>query len=115
MRRSLSILCTAAPFVAAAIAAFGVRHDLRVLVMAVVVTLMAYTVAAINAGARRAVAASISIITGTVAASAAALIAGARAPFGIIAVALVLAVFATAGVWLRGSRAIQRANPEAKA
>jgi len=48
--------------------------------------------------------AAISIIIGTFVASAVALIAGARAPFGIIAVALVLAVFATAGAWLRVPR-----------
>jgi hypothetical protein len=73
--------------------------------MAVVVTLVAYAVAAIPAASRRATAAGISIVAGTIAASAVALIAGARAPFGIIAVALVLAVFASVGVWLRGSRA----------
>jgi hypothetical protein len=113
MRRTLSILCTAAPFVVAGIAARSVRHDLRMAGMAVVVTLVAYCVAAITAAPRRASTAGISIITGTIAASAAALIAGARAPFGIIAVALVLAVFATVGVWLRASPATTRPHPGA--
>ena len=101
MRRALAVLCTVAPFVAAGVAAFGARHDLRMIWMALVVTLVAYSVAAITATLRRAASAGISLTIGTIAASAVALFAGARAPFGIIAVALVLAVFATAGVWLR--------------
>jgi ABC-type uncharacterized transport system permease subunit len=101
MRRTLAILCTAAPFVAAGVAALSARHDLRMAWMALVVTLVAHSVAATTATLRRTSSAGISLTIGTFAASAVALIAGARAPFGIIAVAFVLAVFATAGVWLR--------------
>jgi hypothetical protein len=104
MRRTLSVLCTIAPFVAAAIAAFGGRHDLRMLWMAIVVTLVAQVVHALTARLRGTFSAALSLMLGTIAASAIALMAGARAPFGIIAVALVLAVFATAGVWLRVPR-----------
>ncbi len=104
MRRTLSILCTVAPFVAAAIAAFGARHDLRMLWMAIVVTLVAQVVHAATPRLRPAFSVLISLILGTIIASGVALLAGARAPFGIIAVALVLAIFATAGVWLRGPR-----------
>jgi hypothetical protein len=104
MRRTLAVLCTVAPFVAAGVAALSARHDFRMTGMAVVVTLVAYSVAARTPTLRPAASAAVAIIVGTIAASAVALIAGARAPFGIIAVALVLAVFATAGAWLRVPR-----------
>lgn len=100
MRRTLAILCTIAPFVAAGIAAFSARHDLRMLWMALITTLVARAIGALGQQRSRILLAGTSIGIGTVAASAVAVVAGARAPFGIIAVALVLAAFSSAGVWL---------------
>ena len=50
MRRTLSILFTAAPFVAAAVAALSARHDMRMLWMAAVATLANASKAAMNSG-----------------------------------------------------------------
>lgn len=101
MRRALALLCTIAPFVAAAIAGLSARHDWRMAWMAVAVTAVAYAVALTAAAMPRAASAGLSLILGTIIASGIATMSGARAPFGIIAVAVVLAAFATAGVWLR--------------
>jgi hypothetical protein len=100
MRRILAILCTVAPFVAAGVAAFSARHDLRIAWMALVTTLVARLIAALAQQRSRTFSAGISVAIGTIAAAAVALVAGAHAPFGIIAVALVLAAFSSAGVWL---------------
>jgi hypothetical protein len=100
MRRTLAILFTAAPFVAAGVAALSARHDFRMVWMALVVSIVAQSAGAATMTLRASTAAGLSLIIGTVAASAVAVFAGARAPFGVIAVALVLAAFATAGVWL---------------
>src|SRR5262249_19723732 len=104
MRRALALLFTIGPFVAAAIAAMGARRDFRMLWMAVVATAVARLVRAVARRMPRAWPAIVSVVVGTTAACAVALIAGARAPFGIIAVAFVLAVFATAGAWLEANR-----------
>ena len=45
MKRAFAWLCSVAPFVAAAIAALGARHDFRILWMAVVATLLAWIAA----------------------------------------------------------------------
>lgn len=101
MRRTLAVLCTAGPFVAGAIAAVSARHDFRMAWIALVVTAIAYAVVAVLPRAQRGASAGVSLALGTIAASVVAWMAGARAPFGIIAVAVVMAAFATAGVWLR--------------
>jgi hypothetical protein len=108
MRRTLAVLCSVAPFVAAGIAAFGARHDPRMIWMALVATVVARLVGPLFPRTPRPVAISISIAVGTIAASVVALVAGARAPFGVIAVALVLAGFATAGAWLNAPRRAAR-------
>jgi len=110
MRRTLAVLCTIAPFVAAGIAAFSARHDLRMTWMALATTLVARLVAVFPRQRSRAFAAGVSVTIGTIAAAAVALLAGARAPFGILAVALVLAAFSTAGVWLNGPRMVAHAT-----
>jgi hypothetical protein len=113
MRRTLAVLCTAAPFVAAGVAALSARHDFRMAWMALVATLVVRLVSALTPKLPRAASAGIGVAIGTIAASAVALFAGARAPFGIVAVALVLATFATAGVWLNVPRVTAHADPGA--
>ncbi|AHG92631.1 hypothetical protein J421_5096 (plasmid) [Gemmatirosa kalamazoonensis] len=101
MRRLLALLFTAAPFVAGAIAALSVRHDLRMLCMALAATLVARLVvvaAPARWGRGPAVGAALAAATG--AAAVVAILFGARAPFGVGAVAVVLAGCATAGAAL---------------
>jgi hypothetical protein len=101
MRRTLAVLCTVAPFVAAGIAVFGARHEARMIWMALAATLVARCIDPLMPRARHAVSVCISIVLGTISASVVASFAGARAPFGVIAVAVVLAAFATAGAQLQ--------------
>lgn len=102
MRRTLGVLFFAGPFVAAAVAAASARRDLRLAVMAVVATLSARLVLHTDTASvtRTIVAFALAFGTG----AGAALISGARAPFGVIAVAAVVAAFATTGqLLLRGA------------
>jgi hypothetical protein len=102
MRRLLALLLSAAPFVAAAVAALSARHDLRMLWMALAATLvarLALLAAPRRWGAGGAVGAALA------AASAAAVVGmllGARAAFGVGAVAAVLACCAAAGAAIGG-------------
>ncbi|MEO7963396.1 MAG: hypothetical protein ABIT38_05740 [Gemmatimonadaceae bacterium] len=104
MRRILALLCSAAPFVASAIAASSARHDLRILWMSLVATLTTRVVVAATRKRRGdVVAAILGTLLATIAASVVAMVAGARAAFGVVAVAVVLATFATAGTMLWSS------------
>ena len=101
MKRVIGWLCVAAPFVAAAIAALGARHDYRILWMAIVSTLVAWSVVAATASKRGlgfAVAAA--FVSASAAGAGVAVLAGARAAFGVLAVAVVVAAFAAAGAAL---------------
>ena len=101
MRRTLAILFTAAPFVAGTIAAVSVRHDLRMLWMAVTATLVArLIIAATPARWGGAAAFGVAFVAAAVAASVVAVLFGARAAFGIVAVAVVLAGCAAVGAAL---------------
>ncbi|MFL5617191.1 MAG: hypothetical protein ACJ79A_02210 [Gemmatimonadaceae bacterium] len=105
MRRILAVLFTVAPFVAATIAALGVRHDLRMVWMALVATVVARMVF-VFARARVATpsATIASLVAATLVSSVVALLFGARAAFGIIAVAVVLSGCAALGAALGGRR-----------
>jgi len=95
MRRTLGALVLAGPFVAGALAAASARRDFRILAMAIVATITAWVI-----GRKRDASAANAVLTfvGTsVAAAATAVLSGARAPFGVIAVAVVVAAFAVAG------------------
>jgi hypothetical protein len=110
MQRLLAVLFTAAPFVAGAIAALGVRHDLRMLWMALAATVVARVVEAMARGRRgSAFVSAMAFASAVVAASIVALAFGAHAVFGIVAVAVVLSGCATAGVVL--GRPPQPTNP----
>lgn len=101
MRRLLGWLCSAAPFVAAAIAALGDRHDARILWMAIVATLVVWIVVSAAVRSRGLAFAGIAaFVSASVAASGVAIVAGARAAFGVIAVAVVVTAFATCGAVL---------------
>ena len=107
MRRILAVLCTVAPFVAAAVAAFSARRDMRMLWMAIVATLVARIVFAMTVVKRGATVAVVIAFAGaTVCASGVAIAAGARGAFGVAAVAVVLSGFATAGALLGRSSAV---------
>lgn len=101
MRRTIAWLCSAAPFVAGAIAALGPRHDLRILCMAAVATPLAWVIVrAISPKQGVAVAAIMAFVSGAAGGAGVAVFSGARAAFGVIAVAVVVAAFATAGAAL---------------
>lgn len=101
MRRILAVLCTAAPFAAAAVAAASVRRDLRMLWMAVAATVVARLVlAALVTRWGAGIAAGVALAAAGAAAAALAVLLGARAVFGVVAVAVVLAGCATAGAAL---------------
>ena len=106
MRRLLAFLFSIAPFVAGAIAALGARHDTRMLWMALAATLVARlgVILLMRRGAR--VAGVVSFMAATVAACVVAASFGARGVFGVVAVAVVLAGFATVGAVLGGSRRV---------
>jgi len=95
MRRTLGVLFLAGPFVAGAIAAASARRDFRLIAMAVVATITAWLIRP-RSGAP-AVRASLAFAAATVTAIATAVIVGARAPFGVVAVAVVVAAFAAIG------------------
>jgi hypothetical protein len=95
MRRTLGALFVVAPFVAAAIAAGGARRDPRLAAMAVVSTVTVWLLLRV---VRRSFAGVLLAFgLATVAGVGVALIAGARAPFGVVAVAIVVAAFASTG------------------
>ena len=100
MRRTLAVLFTAAPFVAAAVAALSARRDTRMLWMAVVATLVARLVTAATPGRSSGGAASMAFGLATVAAIVVAVLLGARGVFGVVAVAIVLAGCAAVGAAL---------------
>lgn len=102
MRRTFGILCVAAPFIAAAIAGGGPRRDLRIAAMAIVSAVMVWLVFRLTGRSFRSAVLSFGLAAPS--AAGAALIAGARAPFGVIAVAVVVAAFATIGQLLLRSR-----------
>ncbi len=95
MRRTLGVLFLAGPFVAGVVAAASVRRDFRLIAMAIVATIAAWLIR--HKSGAPAVQAGLAFASATVAAIAAAVVAGARAPFGVGAVAVVVAVFATIG------------------
>ena len=95
MRRTLGVLFLAGPFVAGAIAAASARRDFRLIAMAIVATITAWLIRA-RPGAP-AVRAGLPFAGATVAAIVTAAITGARAPFGVVAVAVVVAAFAAIG------------------
>jgi hypothetical protein len=97
MRRLLAVLFTAAPFVAASIAALSARRDLRMMWMALAATLVARLVIGAMRGRRSSTATAAALALATVAASAVAFSMGARGAVGIVMVAAVLAGCATAG------------------
>lgn len=113
MRRTLALLLTIAPFVAGLVAAMSVRRDMRMLWMAVAVTLIAWAVLRLMSGrARRSTAVTLAFATATLGGVAVALVLGAHAVFGIVAVAVVLAAFATAGAALNDlAQPGDRVNP----
>jgi len=98
MRRILGVLLVAGPFVAGLIAAASARRDLRLIAMAVVATIAAWVLRPKT----RATAARIALtlVVATAVAAAPAVLAGARGVFGVVAVAVVMAAFATAGAVL---------------
>jgi hypothetical protein len=102
MRRLLAFLFSIAPFVAGAIAAGGARHDVRMVWMALAATLVARVGVAALAKHGTLLAAVVAFGAATVAACAVAVSFGARGVFGVVAVAVVLAAFATVGAVLHG-------------
>lgn len=100
MRRLLAVLFSIAPFVAGAIAALGARHDVRMLWMAVAATLVARVGVAVLLKRGTPIAAIVSFAAATVAACVVAISFGARGVVGVVAVAVVLAGFATVGAVL---------------
>ena len=98
MKRILGWLCTVAPFVAAAIAALGARHDYRILWMAIAATVLVRIVVAATAPSRGLGFASVAgFASGSAGGMGVAVAAGARGIVGVVAVAVVIAAFATAG------------------
>ena len=95
MRRTLGVLFSAGPFVAALVAAASPRRDFRLAAMAVVATLAAWLLLRTSSHSPARAATAFAAATGT--AAVASLIAGARAASGIIAVAAVVGAFATIG------------------
>jgi len=102
MRRVLALLFSIAPFVAGAIAALGARHDVRMLWMALAATLVARLGVAMLVKRSVTVAAVVSLTAAFIAACVVAILFGARGVFGVGAVAVVLAAFATVGAVLGG-------------
>ena len=100
MRRTLGALFVVAPFVAAAISAGSARRDLRLAAMAVVSTVTVWLL--LRTAGRSVAGVLLAFGLATVAGAGVALIAGARAPFGVIAVAIVVAAFASMGQFLLG-------------
>jgi hypothetical protein len=100
MRRLLAVLFSIAPFVAGAIAALGVRHDVRMLWMALAATLVARVGVAVLVKQGTAAAGIASFGAASVTACLVAMLFGARGVFGVVAVAVVLAAFATTGAVL---------------
>lgn len=100
MRRAVGWLCAAAPFVAGAIAALSARRDFRILAMAVVSTVLAWVVVGVASRRGAGFAATAAFLSASAAAAGVAVLAGARSLFGVIAVAIVVAAFATAGAVL---------------
>ena len=102
MKRILGWLCTIAPFVAGAIAALGVRHDFRMLWMGLAATLLARVLVAATAPSRglgfAGIAAFASASAGAIGVAVAL---GARGVFGVVAVAVVIAGFSTAGALIQ--------------
>ena len=102
MRRTFGVLFLAGPFVAGAVAAASARRDFRLVAIAIVAT---STVWLVRPRTGPSVAAAALVFSAaTVAAAAAAVVGGARAPFGVAAVAVVVAAFATAGKLLLSSQ-----------
>lgn len=108
MRRLLAFLFSIAPFVAGAIAALGARHDTRMLWMALAATAVARLGVAVLVRRSAPMAAVVSFAAASLAACAVAVSFGAHGAFGVVAVAVVLAAFATVGAVLGESR---RASP----
>jgi len=100
MKRILGSLCAVAPFIAATIAALSVRHDLRILWMAVVATLLAWIVSATARSRGMGVAGATAFASASAGAIGVAVAAGARDAFGVIAVGVVVSAFATVGAIL---------------
>jgi len=102
MNRILGWLCTAAPFVAATIAALGARHDYRILWMAVAATAIARILVAATAPSRGLrFAGSAAFASASAGGMGVAVAAGARSVFGVVAVAVVIAAFASLGAVLQ--------------
>ena len=113
-RRLLAFLFSIAPFVAGAIAALGVRHDMRMLWMALAATLVSRLGVVVLVRRSAVVAACVSFAAATVAACAVAVAFGARGVFGVAAVSVALASFATAGAVLseRSRRVTSSLSPQ---
>jgi len=95
MRRAFGVLFLAGPFVAGMVAAASARRDFRLLTMAVVATITVWVFGSRpNSSHTKVVRA---FVAATATAAAAAVVAGARAPFGVGAVAVVVAAFAAIG------------------
>jgi hypothetical protein len=95
MRRILGVLFAFGPFVAGVVALTNQRRDFRLVAMAVVATIAAWLLAPRMTVSRgRTV---LIFAAAAIAAAATAVVAGARAPFGVGAVAVVVAAFATTG------------------
>jgi hypothetical protein len=110
MRRVVAALFAAGPFVAGVVAALSARRDLRLLAMALIATLVARIVLAAIRHRARAFAGGVAFAGGTVAAGVTAVLAGARGMFGVVAVAVVLAAFATIGALLATSPPSERST-----
>lgn len=108
MRRLLALLFSIAPFVAGAIAALGARHDVRMLWMALAATAVARLGVTVLVRRSAPMAAVVSFAAASLAACVVAVSFGAHGAFGVVAVAVVLAAFATVGAVLGESR---RAGP----
>jgi hypothetical protein len=95
MRRILGVLFASGPFVAGVVAAASERRDFRLAAIAIVATIAAWLL-----GPRTTLSPGRTVLifsASTVASAATAVVAGAKAPFGVIAVAVVVAAFATTG------------------
>ena len=99
VRRTLAVLFTVAPFVAAAIAALGARRDFRMVWMAVAATVVARVVF-ITARAATSSVTIASVVAATLASSAVAVLLGARSAIGVFLVAVVLSTSAALGAAL---------------
>lgn len=99
-QRLIALLLSIAPFVAGAIAALGVRHDARMLWMALAATFVARLGVVVLMRRSATIAGWTSFAAATVAACVVAVSFGARGVVGVAAVSVVLAAFATAGAVL---------------